>query len=356
MCAARWVFLVLLSAIIAGLGSPAASQSAVTSPSWAIVFQHVDQNLGDVVGLDILRSGDLHAHALTRRPPHTSDWDNGPTWSPDGRRVAFLRFNAHQGLYVVDAVGGKTRLLARGRPESIAWSPDGSRVAFSRGSGVYVAYLDGSRLKRVFPLAAVTASPDGEQTLPAISWAPNGRSLVCLCGKGIYVIAGDGSSHRRLSLAGAGQLGPAAWSPDGRLIAFEHHCFPTRMASHDFYCNVAFTNPSGTKGPIQSNHIYVWMGSIWWTAYGKLLVSGNVAGSGLGIIEIDPTANTHRMLYNDGVAETLTSAGNIVGFLTSESDNRLTLVIADRNGRTVTRRLLPAGVGEGYGDVAILLR
>src|SRR5205823_6361866 len=99
---------------------------ALTVPQWQVVYQHVDPKQGDVVGLDIATSVAPTPRALTRRPTGAHDWDNGPAWSPDGKLVAFARFYAHAGLYVVAASGGTARLLAHGSVTDLAWSPDGA--------------------------------------------------------------------------------------------------------------------------------------------------------------------------------------------------------------------------------------
>ena len=57
-----------------------------------------------------------------------------PTWSPDGRRIAFLSFDRR--IVVVGADGSARRVLYR-LPRmfegitGLAWSPDGSRIAFA---------------------------------------------------------------------------------------------------------------------------------------------------------------------------------------------------------------------------------
>jgi hypothetical protein len=75
-----------------------------------------------------------------------------PSWSPDGRKLAFVRQNSRNGqpdIYLVRRNGrGLRRLTYRGgyRP---AWSPDGKRIAFIRDGDIYVVRTDGRRLRRL---------------------------------------------------------------------------------------------------------------------------------------------------------------------------------------------------------------
>jgi TolB protein len=59
---------------------------------------------------------------------------SGPDWSPDGRRIAFVRgrnfSELNLGIYVAGANGKGIRRIARGVYP--AWSPDGKRLAFVR--------------------------------------------------------------------------------------------------------------------------------------------------------------------------------------------------------------------------------
>jgi TolB protein len=67
-----------------------------------------------------------------------------PSWSPNGRRIAFTRNGA---VFTVRASGRRLRRLARGRRP--AWSPDGRRIAFIRRKDVYAARADGTRVRRL---------------------------------------------------------------------------------------------------------------------------------------------------------------------------------------------------------------
>ena len=103
-------------------------------------------------------------------------------------------------------------------------SPDGTRIAFSRrvhGRGqIFTMRLDGSHLMRV-------TRDRRRNRLPA--WSPNGRRLVYLSQpaghnafveREIYSVAAGGGRGRRLTRNETSEEGTAAYSPDGRSIAF----------------------------------------------------------------------------------------------------------------------------------------
>jgi TolB protein len=145
------------------------------------------------------------------------DEDTDPAWSPDGRRLAFVRADAQPAVYLVRADGSGLRRLTAG--SSPAWSPDGQRIVFSRrvGRGVdlYVIRADGRGLRRLTRTAATEDEPE---------WSPDGRLIACVrVGKAgsanIYVMRPDGSGFRRVTLGPVEDLNPT-WSPDSRQLAF----------------------------------------------------------------------------------------------------------------------------------------
>jgi Tol biopolymer transport system component len=108
--------------------------------------------------------------ALTTGP------DDFPRFSPDGTQVLFARPDgAGTSLYRAAALGGEARRLLEGATEG-DWSPDGRRVAFLRlrseegqtVTGVGVAAADGSEPREVAKVPGGMRAP---------RYAPDGRTL-----------------------------------------------------------------------------------------------------------------------------------------------------------------------------------
>jgi Tol biopolymer transport system component len=179
--------------------------------------------------------GSSELHRLTTDPAP----DFVPSWSPDGRRIAFRRLSATGvgTIHVVSALGGPDRKLldwpARSR---LSWSPDGRWLATTRSltaaettpeaRGIFLLPVEGGE-----PRSLTRAQGDGVDVAPALS--PDGRRLAyaaCVTrvpplpcdvhvldlGPGLVPIG----SPRRLTRQGFTILS-IVWAEDGRSLVYD---------------------------------------------------------------------------------------------------------------------------------------
>jgi hypothetical protein len=166
---------------------------------------------------------------LTRITKSSTDLAAGrlgsdPIWSPDGRRIAFTvspdfpLTNANWDVYVVEIAGsGLMRLTDNpARDGLIDWSPDGTKILFwsERDSGktnIYVMNADGSNQKQL---------TNGKFDDSA-NWSPDGKRIVFVSGndRQLYVMNVDGSERARLT-ENLGNIFNPVWSPDSQYLIF----------------------------------------------------------------------------------------------------------------------------------------
>jgi Tol biopolymer transport system component len=155
-----------------------------------------------------------------------------PSWSPDGRYIAFERgTGADKGFYIVPALGGAERKVAdvyewnqQGtRSQVVDWSPDGKTLAVSDKTtedepwSIFLISVETNERRRLTQPAAAyngdnfaTFSPDGSRLAFVRSRAGAGD---------IYTVAITGGEPVRITSDGAVVLG-LAWTPDGTELVF----------------------------------------------------------------------------------------------------------------------------------------
>jgi len=144
-----------------------------------------------------------------------------PSWSPDGRELAYVSFESQKAVvWAQDVASGKRRAVAnfRGSNSAPAWSPDGKQMAvtLSRegGSQIYLMDRNGENLRRLTNTASIDTEP---------VFAPDGRSLYFVSDRGggpqIYRMPAGGGTAERVTFTGGYNISPAL-SPDGRNLAY----------------------------------------------------------------------------------------------------------------------------------------
>jgi len=160
---------------------------------------------------DDAQPGNSQAHAIflasrdrTELSQVTSVWTQAPDWSVRGE-IAFGRYLHGQCLPMCEDVfitrpGGTTRRLTYRGGSDPSWSPDGRKVAFARRSrgqtNIYIVRRSGRGLRQV---------TRREGYGPA--WSPDGRWIAFTRNGDLHVIRTNGREGRRLVQGGFTEMG-----------------------------------------------------------------------------------------------------------------------------------------------------
>lgn len=157
-----------------------------------------------------------------------------PSWSPDGRRIAYVSFeNKLPAIYIQDLYSqARTRVASypgiNGAPE---WSPDGSRLVMVLSKDgqpdIYTMSIGSRSLTRVTSDPAIDTEP---------TWSADGRTIFFTSERGgkaqIYQVSAAGGAVTRVTWQGAKNLNPTA-SPDGKSLIFVTSQGGLRIARQD---------------------------------------------------------------------------------------------------------------------------
>jgi WD40-like Beta Propeller Repeat len=204
----RWIPLVVAAALLALVAGHAAG--GATAPTRWIVFAAHPNGVGDAQLFRVQVDGQGLKQITTGGAPASA-----PAFSPNGRRIAFVRLGS--GIFTVGVDGTGLRRLTRNARDSFpVYSPNGKSIAFIRpfktNWRVYVMSSTGrgARLLRLSP-------PAGRPT-----WTPDGKGMFIPAGGDLVRI--DARTGRPITYYGIAldlQVGQTATvSPNARKIAF----------------------------------------------------------------------------------------------------------------------------------------
>ena len=224
------------------------------------------------------RNGDYDVYEMnpdgTGQKNLTADYDKSsgyPVWSIDGQNIAFSRrIEGKEQIFVMDPDGRNIKQVTHNSANNAlpCWSPDGSKLVFQTdqdgNSEIYTISVDGE-LVQLTDDAAEDLSPD---------WSPDGNRIAFSSNRNgkqhIYVMNGDGSSLVQITNTQAEDTEPA-WAQDGKRIAFARQT----DGNKDIYV----MNADGSNPKRVTDHPEADYGPRW-SIDGRILFTGNRGGRG----------------------------------------------------------------------------
>jgi len=156
-----------------------------------------------------------------------------PSWSPDGKRIAFTREGKPWRIYLISAEGGTPEPLVNDEAAQVSgpktdeqpnnhgrtsWSPDGNSIVFS-----YVPGPDTARGIIIVNLATRKQERlPGSEGLVLAEWSPEGRYIAARSSDHHTVMLFDLRTQHWSELVRR-ELNWLNWSRDGRHVYFEQH-------------------------------------------------------------------------------------------------------------------------------------
>ena len=250
-----------------------------------------------------------------RRLTNNPASDHSPSWSPDGKRIAFVSDrdgHVHRRIpwltyeiYVMDADGSNQLNLTNNPHDdrSPSWSPDGKRIVFEsdrdndRGHNIEIYVMDADGSNQINITNNLT-----EDRYPA--WSPDGERIAFSARREghvvhnldityeIYVMDIDGGNEQRLTENRNNDWSPA-WSPDGQRIAFMADR-KGDVVQFDIY----EMDADGGNPQKLTNH-RAWVGSPSWSPDSERIVFNSNRDGNTNIYVMDADGGNLQNLTND---------------------------------------------------------
>ena len=149
--------------------------------------------------------------------------DRFPCWSPDGKNIAFIRYNRTgvvvMDIYIIPATGGEAKQITS-ENERVDWSslkytPDGRHIVyFSRDSSINMIPVQGGEPKEIVKVKSLNSHNE-------IIMLNNGKQMVYTSGWKIWMVSLDGGVPTQIKTGLYNwHHSQIAQSPDGKKLAF----------------------------------------------------------------------------------------------------------------------------------------
>jgi Tol biopolymer transport system component len=243
--------------------------------------------------------------------------DLAPQWSPDGGRIAFLRYTSGDYELVVANSDG-SGVMRVGRPaEAFTWAPDGRAIAhasFQPGSDLDIMVIDvaGGRQRELVASQLTDTEP---------SWSPNGDAIAFVSypvhdrdadDADIFVVRPDGTGVKPLTAGPAWDSSPM-WSPDGRKIAY--------MSDRDGASQIFVMNADGS-GSRRITDAPQGVNTFIWSPDGTQLAFGVYSGTSMDIYVVNADGTGQMAIADspqDEVGPEWSPDGTLLAFASAES-------------------------------------
>jgi serine/threonine protein kinase/Tol biopolymer transport system component len=298
--------------------------------------------------------------------PHTTltrvTFDEGlqtlPTWSPDGRFIAYSSNQSGNFDIWVQPLGGGRAVQVTSDPSNDwqpAWSPDGDSLAFRSerdGGGIFVVPALGGRERK---LSSVGYWPQ---------WPPNGATILVvnrplLLGASrvvphVYLLEPNGSPPRRILVDELEQfvnVGRIIWHPDGQRISFQ----ATKGSATGFWTQPLAGGPAvlAELADTVQREMEAQLESItvpkWSPAGDAIYFEGLARGVwNLWKVDVDPAtlrliAGPMRLTTGSGIDRevSIAASGDKLAFVTRAETTRLWSLPFDARSRRLTGEATP---------------